>query len=207
MLKQWYSKHFINFQFFIKKRNDFQARQKPIIFLYLYTIPTKLSEKFIFILPTITDSYFFSALPVEQQIKLVLPYLSFSSFWNFLDDFFLKWKILDEKSLNFETGNLVLTSVLGGRFLIVSLAQQHIVQELMQYFGVGFSIHIHGMKQDGSGDIGSKLPVFIFIITKLSEKCKIIFFLFCLMILVACVTIDEMLLLGLVKIKCLISFI
>ncbi|XP_066930958.1 eEF1A lysine and N-terminal methyltransferase-like isoform X2 [Clytia hemisphaerica] len=42
----------------------------------------------------------------------------------------------------------------------------------MQYFVMGFSIHIHGIKQDGSGDIGSKLPVFIFIITKLSEKSQ-----------------------------------
>ena len=64
----------------------------------------------------------------------------------------------------------------GGKFICVSLAQEHIIVEILGYFCDGFAIHIHCIeqKEKKSDGFGSKLPVFVFVITKLEEKCRLI---------------------------------
>jgi len=61
-----------------------------------------------------------------------------------------------------------------GHFICVTLAQHHIIEELMSFFISNFSIRIHCIEQEKKldGGIGSKLPVFVFVITKLKDKCE-----------------------------------
>ena len=61
-----------------------------------------------------------------------------------------------------------------GKFVCVSLAQEHIIAAILQFFYNGFTIHIHCIeqKQNDSNGFGSKLPVFVFVITKLQENRK-----------------------------------
>lgn len=63
----------------------------------------------------------------------------------------------------------------GGKFVCVSLAQEHIVAAIVEFFNTGFEIHVHCIeqKQQDSSGFGSKLPVFVFIIIKIKENnCK-----------------------------------
>ena len=61
-----------------------------------------------------------------------------------------------------------------GRFICVSLAQNHIIDELLDFFCGQFSIRIHSIEQEhpAQGSIGSKLPIFVFVMTKLKCSCK-----------------------------------
>ena len=64
---------------------------------------------------------------------------------------------------------------LNGHFICVTLAQHHILGELMAFFPSYFSIRINCIEQEDklNGGIGSKLPVFVFVVTKLKDKCKL----------------------------------
>ena len=66
-----------------------------------------------------------------------------------------------------------------GRYICVTLAQQHILSELLSYFSELWFIRVHRIeicsKQDGNHreeGLGGKLPVFVFVFTKMKSKCK-----------------------------------
>lgn len=63
-----------------------------------------------------------------------------------------------------------------GRFICVSLAQQHIAKELVSFFKDNCFIRVHCINQEtddsNSNGFGSRLPVFVFVFTKLKIKCK-----------------------------------
>ena len=69
---------------------------------------------------------------------------------------------------------------IGGRYICVSLAQGHILKELLSYFSHSWFIRVHHVEVGSSGKnngLGAKLPVFAFIFTKIKSACKNIFFL------------------------------
>lgn len=69
---------------------------------------------------------------------------------------------------------------IGGRYICVSLAQGHILKELLSYFSHSWFIRVHQVEVGSSGKnngLGAKLPVFAFIFTKIKSACKNIFFL------------------------------
>lgn len=67
-----------------------------------------------------------------------------------------------------------------GRFICVSLAQQHIAEELIAFFKDSCFVRVHCIEQKkddlNSNGLGARLPVFVFVLTKLKMKCKNIFF-------------------------------
>ena len=70
---------------------------------------------------------------------------------------------------------------IGGRYICVSLAQGHILRELLSYFSHSWFIRVHHVEIGSSGKnngLGSKLPVFAFIFTKVKSTCKNIIYIF-----------------------------
>lgn len=57
----------------------------------------------------------------------------------------------------------------GGRYICISLVQEHILKELLQWFSEGWVIRVHKIdqKREEKSGIGSHLPVFIFVFTKM----------------------------------------
>ena len=61
---------------------------------------------------------------------------------------------------------------IAGRYLCISLAQEHILKKLLEKFEVGWLVRVHkvllGDDDSGSG-MGGALPVFVFILTKMAR--------------------------------------
>ena len=61
---------------------------------------------------------------------------------------------------------------IAGRYLCISLAQEHILKKLLEKFEVGWLVRVHkvllGDDDSGSG-MGGALPVFVFILTKMAK--------------------------------------
>ena len=58
---------------------------------------------------------------------------------------------------------------IGGRYVCVSLAQEHILDKLMLSFESGWVVRVHKVDQEAKGgSVGSRLPVFVFIMTKMA---------------------------------------
>ena len=60
----------------------------------------------------------------------------------------------------------------GGRYICVSLAQEHILELLVRSFSEGWVVRVHKVEQEHGdqchgGGMGSHLPVFIFVMTKM----------------------------------------
>ena len=60
----------------------------------------------------------------------------------------------------------------GGRYVFVSLAQEHILVKVMVCFGSGWMVRVHkvegGGGEKGKEGFGSRLPVFVFVMTKMA---------------------------------------
>ena len=68
----------------------------------------------------------------------------------------------------------------GGRYICITLVQEHILDELLAYFPSNWFMRIHrAEKQEdddsGSSGLGGKLPVFIFVMTKMKIACEYTF--------------------------------
>ena len=103
-----------------------------------------------------------------------------------LDAIFTDDKTISDVNTYFKECSRVLK--FGGKFICVSLAQEHIIAEILQYFSDGFAIHIHCIeqKEKESDGLGSKLPVFVFVITKLVGNCKLISILYFILFFSKC---------------------
>ena len=57
----------------------------------------------------------------------------------------------------------------GGRYMCISLLQEHILNEVLEYFSEGWVVRIHRVEQtsERKAGVGSHLPVFICIFTKM----------------------------------------
>lgn len=59
---------------------------------------------------------------------------------------------------------------LAGRYICVTLAQDHILEKLLDYFGYGWLVRVHKVKLDTeSAVVGGALPVFVFVCTKMAQ--------------------------------------
>ena len=60
---------------------------------------------------------------------------------------------------------------IAGRYICITLAQQHILEKLLRHFESGWLIRVHKVKLAVGADvIGGALPVFVFICTKMAQK-------------------------------------
>ena len=58
-----------------------------------------------------------------------------------------------------------------GRYICVTLAQDHILEKLLDYFGSGWLLRVHKVKLDvDSAAVGGALPVFVFVCTRMMKK-------------------------------------
>ena len=80
----------------------------------------------------------------------------------------------DETEKTFEKVDKLFNEVerilkIGGRYVCVSLAQEHILDKLMLSFESGWVVRVHKVDQEAKGgSVGSRLPVFVFIMTKMA---------------------------------------
>ena len=59
-----------------------------------------------------------------------------------------------------------------GRYICISLAQEHILTKLLARFEFGWLVRVHKVllgEDDGGGGLGGALPVFAFIMTKMTQ--------------------------------------
>lgn len=58
-----------------------------------------------------------------------------------------------------------------GRYICITLAQDHILEKLLDYFGSGWLLRVHKVKLDvDSSMVGGALPVFVFVCTRMMQK-------------------------------------
>lgn len=58
----------------------------------------------------------------------------------------------------------------GGRYLCITLAQEHIRVHLLEYFSSGWVVRVHKMEPERKGEgVGSNLPIFVFVLTKMMK--------------------------------------
>ena len=58
-----------------------------------------------------------------------------------------------------------------GRYICITLAQEHIMEDLLKYFGAGWILRVHKVKLERDAEmVGGALPVFIFICTKMVKR-------------------------------------
>ena len=63
----------------------------------------------------------------------------------------------------------------GGRYLCVSLAQPHIINEVLDFFSDCWFVKAHKLEINSNTieeGLGAKLPIFVLVLTKAREKCK-----------------------------------
>ena len=64
----------------------------------------------------------------------------------------------------------------GGRYICVTLAQEHILHSIVEHFQDYYFIRIHSIQQNNDEKkkkgLGSRLPIFVFVLTKMPRKCK-----------------------------------
>lgn len=57
-----------------------------------------------------------------------------------------------------------------GRYICITLAQDHILEKLLSYFGSGWLVRVHKVKLESDESmVGGALPVFIFVFTKMLQ--------------------------------------
>lgn len=57
-----------------------------------------------------------------------------------------------------------------GRYVCITLAQDHILEKLLNFFGNGWLMRVHKVKLDtDSATVGGALPVFVFICTRMAQ--------------------------------------
>lgn len=72
-------------------------------------------------------------------------------------------------------GEIHRTLKTNGRYICVTLAQGHILEQLLSHFGASWLVHVYRIEitNDKNDDgLGGKLPVFAFIFTKVINTCK-----------------------------------
>lgn len=58
-----------------------------------------------------------------------------------------------------------------GRYICVTLAQEHILSEFLKCFGTGWLLRVHKVVLGGEAEsVGGALPVFVFICTKMTRR-------------------------------------
>ena len=62
---------------------------------------------------------------------------------------------------------------LAGRYICITLAQEHILSEFLKCFGTGWLLRVHKVVLEGKSEsMGGALPVFVFICTKMAHKAQ-----------------------------------
>lgn len=60
---------------------------------------------------------------------------------------------------------------MGGRYICVTLAQDHILEKLLECFGCGWLLRVHKVKLNvDDAVVGGALPVFVFVCTKMAQR-------------------------------------
>ena len=60
---------------------------------------------------------------------------------------------------------------IAGRYICITLAQEHILSEILKFFGAGWLLRVHKVILGGAVEsVGGALPVFVFIFTKMTLR-------------------------------------
>lgn len=60
-----------------------------------------------------------------------------------------------------------------GRYICITLAQDHILSEILKCFGTGWLLRVHKVVVGGKAEsVGGALPVFVFICTKMTQRAQ-----------------------------------
>ena len=62
---------------------------------------------------------------------------------------------------------------IAGRYICITLAQEHILTTFLKSFGTGWLLRVHKVVLGGEAEsVGGALPVFVFICTKMAQRSK-----------------------------------